>query len=72
MNGYPEAVRYLLALLQERVRAAWGQDTQSGALSLEWIIIAVAIAAVAMVAVGIFVSIVTKDANSLPAGTPGG
>lgn len=58
-------VRYLVGWVHMRVRSV-RDDRQSGALSLEWIIIAVAIAGIAGVAAGIFVSKVRSDANSLP------
>jgi hypothetical protein len=59
-------VRYLVGWVQARVQSVRDGDPQSGALSLEWIIIAVAIAGIAGVAAGIFVSKVRSDANSLP------
>jgi len=59
-------VRYLVGWVEARVRSVRDGDPQSGALSLEWIIIAVAVAGIAGVAAGIFVSKVRSDANSLP------
>jgi hypothetical protein len=59
-------VRYLVGWVEARLRTVRDGDRQSGALSLEWIIIAVALAVVAGVATGIFVAKVKSDANSLP------
>jgi hypothetical protein len=59
-------VRYLVAWVEARLRILRDSDRQLGALSLEWIIIAVALAVVAGVATGIFVAKVKSDANSLP------
>jgi hypothetical protein len=61
---YWTVVRYLVGWVEARLRT--GRDQQQGALSLEWIIIAVALAVVAGVATGIFVAKVKSDANSLP------
>lgn len=59
-------VHYLVGWVEARLRAVREDDQQLGALSLEWIIIAVALAVVAGVATGIFVAKVKSDANSLP------
>ncbi len=59
-------LRYLVGWVQRRVWSVRGRDPQSGALSLEWIIIAVAVAGIAGIAAGIFVSKVRSDTNSLP------
>jgi energy-converting hydrogenase Eha subunit B len=59
-------VSHLLGWVQARLRAVRDGDRQLGALSLEWIIIAVALAVVAGIATGIFVAKVKSDANSLP------
>jgi hypothetical protein len=59
-------VSYLVGWVQTRLRSVRSGDRQSGALSLEWIIIAVALAVVAGVATGIFVAKVKSDANTLP------
>jgi hypothetical protein len=59
-------LRYLASWMQVKLRSVRDGDPQSGALSLEWIIIAVAIAGIAGIAAGIFVSKVRSDANSLP------
>jgi hypothetical protein len=59
-------VRYLTGWVHARLQSVRDGDPQSGALSLEWIIIAVAIAGIAGVAAGIFVSKVRSDANTLP------
>jgi hypothetical protein len=59
-------IRYLVGWVEARLRAVRDGDRQRGALSLEWIIIAVALAVVAGIATGIFVAKVKSDANSLP------
>jgi hypothetical protein len=61
-----DAVRYLAGLLQARIRAVRGGDPQSGAVSLEWIIIAVGLAIVAGTAVAVFTSKVHSDISKLP------
>ncbi len=58
--------RYLVGSVEARLRTVRDADRQLGALSLEWIIIAVALAVVAGIATGIFVAKVKSDANSLP------
>jgi hypothetical protein len=60
------AVRYLVGRVQRRIRASGGGNPESGALTLEWIIIAVAIAIAAVGAVFIFGAEVTKYTNQLP------
>jgi hypothetical protein len=59
-------VGYLVGWVEARLRTVREGDRQRGALSLEWIIIAVALAVVAGVATAIFVAKVKSDANSLP------
>lgn len=60
------AVRYLASIAQARMRTLRNGDPQSGALSLEWLIIAGVIAAAA-IAVGIlFTTKVNDYANNLP------
>jgi Flp pilus assembly pilin Flp len=60
------AVRYLMRRVQERIRAARAGDPESGALTLEWIIIAAAIALAAVAAVAIFGNEITKYTKQLP------
>lgn len=60
------AVRYLVCLARARVRAAGVGDRESGALSLEWIIIAATIAAIAVGALVFFSNAVTNYTNKLP------
>jgi Flp pilus assembly pilin Flp len=60
------AVRYLMGRVQERIRAARAGDPESGALTLEWIIIAAAIALAAVAAVAIFGNEITKYTKQLP------
>ncbi len=59
-------VRYLAGRVQGRIRAARAGDPESGALTLEWIIIAAAIALAAVGAVAFFASEVTKYTSKLP------
>jgi hypothetical protein len=60
------AVRYLAEVVQGRVRAVRDGDPQSGALSLEWLIIAGVIAAAAITVGVIFTVKVNDYANNLP------
>lgn len=60
------AVRYLACIVQARVRAVRDGDPQSGALSLEWLIIAGVIAAAAIAVGIIFTTKVSDYANNLP------
>jgi hypothetical protein len=60
------AVRYLASVAQARVRAVRDGDPQSGALSLEWLIIAGVIAAAAIAVGIIFTTKVNDYANNLP------
>jgi Flp pilus assembly pilin Flp len=60
------AVRCLIGRAQARIRAARAGDPESGALTLEWIIIAAAIALAAVGAVAFFATEVTKYTNKLP------
>jgi Flp pilus assembly pilin Flp len=60
------AVRYLTCHVLARVRAVRDSDRQSGALSLEWLIIAGVIAAAAIAVGVIFTAKVNDYANNLP------
>jgi len=60
------ALRYLVGRLQGRVGGASDNGPESGALTLEWIIIAAAIALAAVGAVAFFATEVTKYTNQLP------
>lgn len=60
------AVRYLAGRLQARIGALSDNGLESGALTLEWIIIAAAIALAAVGAVAFFATEVTKYTNQLP------
>ena len=42
------AVRYLLARLRTRLGAVWSDDPAAGALSLEWVAIAIVLVAAAL------------------------
>ncbi len=60
------AARFLIGRAQQRIRAVFAGDPESGALTLEWIIIAAAIAIAAVGAVAFFAVEVTKYTNQLP------
>jgi hypothetical protein len=60
------AVRYLLERAACRARAALRGEPESGALSLEWIVIAVAVVAAAGVAAVLFTRAVRHEAGKLP------
>jgi hypothetical protein len=66
LDGYLNAARYVAGCLQARLRAARRGDSQAGALSLEWVIIAVGIAVIAGVAVVAFTAAVNKQTANLP------
>lgn len=59
-------LRYLVGWVQARVRSVRDDGSESGALTLEWIIIAAAIAIAAVGAVFVFGGEVTKYTNKLP------
>lgn len=58
-------LRYLVGRVQARVRSV-RESSESGALTLEWVIIAAAIAIAAVGAVFIFGNEVTKYTSKLP------
>lgn len=57
---------YLVTNIRHRVRAALDGDPESGAMSLEWIVIAVGLVVVAGVAVALITAAVRAEANQLP------
>lgn len=59
-------LRYLVGRVQARVRSVREGGSESGALTLEWVIIAAAIAIAAVGAVFIFGNEVTKYTSKLP------
>jgi Flp pilus assembly pilin Flp len=59
-------LRYLVGWVQVRVRSVRDGGSESGALTLEWIIIAAAIAIAAVGAVFVFGGEVTKYTSKLP------
>jgi hypothetical protein len=65
-NASWTVVRYLVGRAQERLRTVSARDPEAGALTLEWIIIAAAIAIAAVGAVAFFAVEVTKYTNQLP------
>lgn len=62
MNTYREIAEYLIA----RIQMIRGTDTEQGALSLEWIVIATLLVAAAGAAGIIFRKAITDAAASLP------
>ncbi len=56
---------YLASLVQRRVRALL-KDNEAGALSLEWIVIAVLLVAAATAAGAFFTSAISHEAGKLP------
>lgn len=59
------AASYLAGLTQHRIRAIFGSK-DTGALSLEWIVIAVLLVAAATVAGALFTGAINAEANKLP------
>jgi hypothetical protein len=66
MNAMWLAVGYLLDRARCRARAARGGDPESGGLSLEWIVIAVALVGAAALAGGLITGAIKSAAGSLP------
>jgi hypothetical protein len=56
---------YLAALAQRRIRALL-KDNEAGALSLEWIVIAVLLVAAATAAGAFFTGAISHEAGKLP------
>ncbi len=59
-------MRFMLDRIQCRARAALNGDPECGALTIEWIVIAVSVALAAGIAYGLFKASVQKEANQLP------
>jgi hypothetical protein len=57
---------YLAEQVRSRLRAAFGDDFERGALSLEWIVIAVLIVAAATGAAFALDTAITHEASKLP------
>ena len=66
LTGYWDALRYLAARLDARMRAARANDSQSGGMTLEWVIILVGIALAAVVVVKLFTAAVDSYSSKLP------
>lgn len=60
------AVSYLVGQARSRARAVRGGDSQAGALTLEWMIIAALIAGAAVTAAAVFGAKVTSYVSQLP------
>jgi hypothetical protein len=67
MNELWLAVRYLTAQAHCRAKAALRGDPQSGALSLEWIVIAVILLVAAVAAGAMFTKAITAESAKLKA-----
>ena len=57
---------YLAERVRSRIRAAFGDDPDRGALSLEWIVIAVALVAAGAIAAALFNAAIRSEAGNLP------
>ena len=68
MNPQWAAVSYLLGRARGRARAALDHDPESGALTLEWIVIAGLLVAAAITAAALFGTAITHWATKLTAG----
>lgn len=66
MNGIWLAVRYLTDQAHGRAKAALRGDPQSGALSLEWIVIAGLLVVAAAAAGVFFTNAITAESKKLP------
>jgi hypothetical protein len=60
------ALTYLVDRIRTRTRAALDGNPESGALSLEWIVIAVLLVAAATAASVLFGKAITAEAGKLP------
>ncbi len=66
MNTTWLTAEYLAELVKRRLRAVFGPHAERGALSLEWIVIAVALVAAAGVAAVLFSRAIRTEAGKLP------
>jgi hypothetical protein len=66
MNEFLLAMRYLTAQAHCRAKAALRGDPQSGALSLEWIVIAGLLVVAAVAAGAFFTKAITAESAKLP------
>jgi hypothetical protein len=66
MNTAWLTAEYLAELVKRRLRAVFGVRSERGALSLEWIVIAVALVAAAGVAAVLFTRAIRAEAGKLP------
>ncbi len=60
------AAEYLAERVRQRIGAMLGDRAEAGALSLEWIVIAVAVVAAAGVAAALFSKAIRAEAGKLP------
>ena len=61
-----QAASYVAERVRSRLRAAFGGHSERGALSLEWIVIAVFLVAAGGIAYAFFKGAITTEANKLP------
>jgi hypothetical protein len=61
-----DTIRILADYLLARIQAVRGKDAELGALSLEWIVIAVALVVAAGVAAALFKNAIENAASQLP------
>jgi len=66
MNELWLAMRFLLDHAHSRAKAALRGDLEAGALTIEWIVIAVSVAAAAAIAYGLFKASINREAAKLP------
>jgi hypothetical protein len=66
MNPLWLAIGYLLSRARSRARAALGGDPQSGAITLEWIVIAGILVAAAVAAGVFFVGKIKQYESNIP------
>lgn len=57
---------YVAERVRGRLRAAFGDSPERGALSLEWIVIAVALVAAGAIAAALFNAAIRAEAGNLP------
>lgn len=57
---------YVAEKVRGRLRAVFGDNSERGALSLEWIVIAVALVAAGAIAAALFNAAIRAEAGKLP------
>jgi len=59
-------VNYVAEQVRRRLRAVFDENSERGALSLEWIVIAVALVAAGAIAAALFNAAIRSEAGNLP------